>query len=145
MDTGKSNRATAITKALSALEEASRTEAAARKREIDQWIAALAAAEVAAVKANTKSRSFQVNYRIKNSTSKKRGKAEQRRSALIALLESLKPAEKHTSTSTWIISLHIESAEKILDLLKGPVAPFDYLAIAEVGPNRAKFGDADLE
>ncbi|MDR6101789.1 hypothetical protein QE369_001986 [Agrobacterium larrymoorei] len=116
------------------------------KRQVDQWIAVLAAAESAAKAAkNAKPRLFQVNYRIKQGKDQTRGSSDQRRDALVAMLESLKPSEKHASTSTWIVRLYIERANTVLDLLKGPLASSDFLAVAQIDKNRASVGDAKLE
>jgi len=117
-----------------------------RKRQVDQWIAALAAAEsTAKAEQNARPRLFQVNYRIKQIKDQTKGSSDQRRDALVGMLESLKPSEKHASTSTWIIRLYIERAEAVLDLLKGPMASSDFLAVAQISSNRASIGDAKLE
>lgn len=116
------------------------------KRQLDQWVAALAAAESAAKAAkNAKPRLFQVNYRIKQVKDQTKGSSDQRRDALVAMLESLKPSEKHASTSSWIIRLYIERANTVLNLLKGPLASSDFLAVAQIDKNRASVGDAKLE
>lgn len=146
VDTSKKTKAESITEQLAALAEASGREVGDPKHQVDQWIAALAAADAAAAaELNSKPRLYQINYRIKDATSKTKGTAEQRRTALVAMIESLEPPEKHASTSTWIVRLHIKKAATALDLLKAPVASFDYLAIAQIDSNRAKFGNANLE
>lgn len=107
---------------LAALLEVSTDDVANRRRQIAQWIDALVAAEAAAKTApDAKRRLFQATYRIKEVKDPVKGTADQRREALVAILESLKPAEKHISTSTWIIRLHIEQAQAVTDLLAGPL------------------------
>ncbi|SCX28604.1 hypothetical protein DSM25558_4515 [Agrobacterium sp. DSM 25558] len=145
-DTGTTTKAESLLEKMAALVEAADAEAERRKRQVDQAIAALAAAETAAkAELNSKRRLYQINYRIKDVKVKTKGTADQRRTALVAMIESLKPSENHTSTSTWIVRLHIKKAATVLGLLKGPVSSFDYLAVAQIDSNRAKFGDANLQ
>ncbi|USI71505.1 hypothetical protein [Sphingomonas morindae] len=117
-----------------------------RKQQIETWIGALRTAEAAAqAKPHGRPHLYQVNYRIKEVMGQKTGDPGHRREALTAMLESLSPHEKHTSTSTWIVRLHVPSASDVLKLLKAPLAQWDFLSVAEIGDNRSKFGDADLE
>lgn len=117
----------------------------ARRHKIVGWIAALKTAEDAAkAKAGARKRIYQVNFRIKNITGTTTGTYDQRRGALVELLESLPVNEKHTSTSTWRMELHIEKATDLAKLLVAPLAKVDFLSVAEVTANRARFGDADL-
>lgn len=120
-------------------------EAEKRKRQIHQWINALKTADAAAkAKPGNQSRLYQVSYRIKGVTGERTGTSDHRREALTTILDSLSPRETHLSTSTWIVRLYIPEATAVLKLLKAPLAQWDFLAVAEVGDNRSKFGDADL-
>lgn len=83
---------------------------------------------------------------MKEVTGKTKGTADQRRNTLVRLIEALAPREKHLSTSTWFVRVHIEDAERLADLLMPPLAKFDFLSVAQVSPtNRASRGDANLD
>lgn len=117
-------------------------------RDIDlrQAIDALSKAETAAKSApGGAPRLYIVNYRVDGRESIVAGTEDERRSAIVELIRSRSPREGHPSTSTWIVELHIPSAEAVLDLLgKLLDFEFDYLQVAEITENRASRGDAKL-
>lgn len=124
----------------------------ARRQETDASIKALAAAEAAArtmVAADEKlsPRYFLINYRVGSDVSATKGTEAQRRDALIEIIQSLKPVEKHLSTSTWLVRLNIQQAPKICDLLAGPLdGKLDGLHVTHASrENRAAFGTTELD
>lgn len=120
-------------------------ETAARHRRLEHWIAALQAAESSAVgEPDAKEHLFLVNYRVKGVTHIKAGSSAERRVALVKLLESINVLEKHVSTSTWIIRVHIGKARELKRLLTPPLVKEDFLLVAHTGTNRSHFGDAGL-
>jgi hypothetical protein len=124
--------------------------ASEREAKVQRWIAALLAAEKAAkaeaARNGSKPRLYLVSYRVKEEDAEARGTADQRRSALIRILDSLVRKEKHLSTSTWIVRLHMLDASDIICLLSPPLAPIDFLSVAQVSPrNRVTQGDANLK
>jgi hypothetical protein len=130
--------------------EAKPTDAGRRKR-IDDWIEALFNAETvarakAAADPNLKPRHFLINYRVGSENSAKMGTGADRRGALVEIIESLKPVEKHLSTSTWLVRLHIQEASDIRNHLIGPLdANLDGLHVTHASKtNRAAFGTSEL-
>jgi hypothetical protein len=124
----------------------------ARRKRIDAWIEALSAAEATArakVAADKKlfPRHFLINYRVGSEASATKGTETQRRGALVEIIESLTPVEKHLSTSTWLVQLNIQQAREIRDLLAGPLdAALDGLHVTHASKsNRAAFGKTDLK
>ena len=113
-----------------------------RARDLKPWIAALAAAEAEAAKApQARARLYLVNYRIRDPDSDTEGPESARRSALVEIIRSRAPLEVHQSTSTWLLELHIASAAEVARLLARPLdRDIDYLHVAEVTENRARFG-----
>jgi hypothetical protein len=119
----------------------------ARSQQIGKWIALLRAEESKARTASgAKLRLYQVSYRVDHRDSTAKGGEDRRRSALVEILESLSPFEKHISTSTWLVKSHIISAVDLANLLAPPLdAKIDFLSVAELTPNRTKLGDAHLD
>lgn len=123
-----------------------------RRGRIDAWIEALSKSEAAARRkaaADLKqtARYFLINYRVAIDNSVAKGTEAERRSALVEIIESLKPVDKHLSTSTWLVRLHIQEATDIVNLLIGPLdAELDGLHVTRVSnTNRAAFGVTDLQ
>lgn len=118
-----------------------------RRQEIEGWLKAIKAAEAtAAGKPNAKRRLYQVNYRVAQTDSDEKGGSAGRREALTELLKSLAPVERHQSTSSWIVRLHVEQAIEVANLLTPPLdVKRDFLSVAELTANRAAFGDAKLK
>lgn len=124
----------------------------ARRKKIDAWIAALSAAEAAAqakvaADEDLSPRHFLINYRVGSDASVSKGTEAQRRGALVEIIESLEPVEKHLSTSTWLVRFNIQRAREIRDLLSGPLdAALDGLHVTHASStNRAAFGTTDLK
>lgn len=142
MGDGKITRVEGVLRELSLLSEDSK-----RRQQIEGWIRALKAAESAAkAKPNAKRRLYQVNYRVDQTDSDQKGESGGRREALVELLKSLSPVERHQSTSGWIVWLFIEHATDVANLLAPPLdAKRDFLAVAELTSNRTVFGDAKLK
>lgn len=127
---------------LSKVEEAAEK---ARLDRIDRWKRSLAAAEAKAVAARLPARLYQANYRVADRKSEKQGEASERRGALVELIKSLAPKERHQGTSTWVFQLHIADATDVANLLAAPLdADIDLLSIAEIGANRTIFGKMKL-
>jgi hypothetical protein len=123
-----------------------------RRKRIDAWISALSFAEAAAkqvVQGGEKlsPRYFLINCRIGIEPSANKGTDAQRRSALIEIIESMRPVEKHLSTSTWLVRLHIQTATQVRDFLTGPLdVELDGLHVTHSSrDNRAAFGTTDLQ
>lgn len=123
------------------------TEEKKRREKVDDWARALKAAEDRAKNApNAKRRLYQVNYRVDHHDSDAKGSSGSRREALVEMLKSLSPVERHQSTSGWIVWLHIEKASDIAMLLAAPLdVKVDFLSVAELTANRTTFGDAKLK
>jgi hypothetical protein len=121
--------------------------ATARSQQVGKWVADLKAQTSRAGTApEAKLRLYQVNYRVDQRDSVGKGDEGSRRSALVEMLESLSPFEKHVSTSTWLVKSHIESAVDLANLLAPPLdTKIDFLAVAQVSSNRTMIGDARLE
>ncbi|MGC5796028.1 hypothetical protein [Sphingomonas sp. NFX23] len=116
------------------------------RHKVASWIAALKSAEASAVKADHKPVSYLINYRVSIDDSRKNGTEAERREGLTTILESMKPVDRHISTSTWLLRLHIQDAETVKDLLCGPLdGKIDGLHVSQVSPrNRAAFGVTNL-
>lgn len=94
-----------------------------RQKQIDAWIQDLER-ENSAAKAGQKEPKrllYSVNYRISDTDSKTKGGGNGRREAIRAILEALQPRERHISTSTYLISVYIQDANKLIDLLTPPL------------------------
>lgn len=118
----------------------------ARALQLNGWILALKAAEASARVAQLLIRLRQANYRVKDEKSEAKGRYDQRRDALVAILQSLSPKELRPSTSNWIFQLHIADATAIANLLAPPLnTAVDFLSIAELTANRTIVGDAKLK
>lgn len=142
MSDGRVTRSGSLLRELSAISEDTK-----RRQQIEGWISALKAAESSAkANPNAKRRLYQVNYRVHQTESASKGASAARRSALVEMLKSLSPVERHQSTSGWIIWLHIEHASDVANLLGQPLdVNRDFLAAAELTANRTTFGDAKLK
>ena len=133
------------TRAGSALASVKEAEEKARVARIDKWKRAIATAEAAAVTAKLPVRLYQANYRVSDQKSEKLGDAGERRGALVELIRSLSPKERHQGTSTWVFQLHIADAVDVANLLSAPLdAAIDLLSIAEISGNRTIFGKMRL-
>lgn len=124
----------------------SRSRAILHEAKVRPWKEALQAAEAAAA-ADSKNlrRVYQINYRVRQPETAK-GTPNERRQALVDLIESLSPFETHKSTSTWLVALHIPDAPAIVGLLSPPLEiEHDFLHVAEVTENRHTFGDPHFD
>lgn len=127
---------------LTNIEEAAENAKLAR---IDKWKRALSAAEAKAVAARLSRRLYQANYRVADRKSEKQGNAGERRTALVELIRSLEPKERHQGTSTWVFELHIADAVDVANLLAAPLdSGMDLLSVAEIGANRTILGKMKL-
>jgi hypothetical protein len=110
-----------------------------RRKQIDSWIAALSLAEATArSEPESKRRAFLINYRISNTASKTKGGEDSRREALKEIIQSMKPAETHLSTSTWMIITHIAKSEALARLLVPPLdLALDGLHVTQALPKNA--------
>lgn len=136
-------KATSTNRAMKIIEETADNE---RRSKIDGWIKAIKAAEAAAIGRKSPVRLYQANYRIEDKASATKGPADRRRESLIALLRSLAPKERHRGTSTWIFQLHVEKATDLANLFAAPLdVAIDFLAVAELTPNKTTVGDAKLK
>lgn len=111
-----------------------------------KMVAALDSAEAEACLApGAARRAYLVNYRVGGATTQSKGPPDARRSDLVALIESRNPFEAHASTSSWIVRSFLEAAG-LLALLSAPLDKgHDFLLVARVGSDRAKFGDSGLK
>ncbi|MGI4795317.1 MAG: hypothetical protein ACRYG8_14840 [Janthinobacterium lividum] len=117
-----------------------------RSPDLVKMVAAFDRAEAAARLAlDAQARLLLVSYRVGDATSPSKGASDVRRSTLVALIESRKPSETHVSTSTWIIQSRLMAA-RLVDLLSEPIdQDHDFISVARVGSDRAKFGNAHLK
>lgn len=119
----------------------------ARGEQIDRWIKELEDAELSALAEECPAKRYLITYRCSEDGDGPRVfKRDDRREALVKIVESLKPVAKHSSTSAWIVELHIPQAGTVKDLLRGPLEPAaDFLSVCEiVRKNCDSFGDANL-
>jgi hypothetical protein len=124
----------------------SRARRALYEAKVRPWKEALQAAEAtAASDPKNLRRTYQINYRVQQPQTEK-GTPNERRQAVVDLIEALSPFEEHQSTSTWLVALHIQDAPTIVDLLSAPLeAEHDFLHVAEVTENRKPFGDPHFD
>ncbi|RYE94457.1 MAG: hypothetical protein EOO77_44140 [Oxalobacteraceae bacterium] len=134
-----------VTRASTTLAKVEEAAEKARLDRIDKWKRSIAAAEAKAVAAKLPARLYQANYRVADRKSEKQGNADERRSALVELIRSLAPKERHQGTSTWVFQLHIADAVDVANLLASPLdAGMDLLSVAEIGVNRTILGKMKL-
>lgn len=117
-----------------------------RSAEVVGMVRQLDLAEAAAkLKPGARRRLYQVSYRVKDVESQGRGEAGLRRAVLVELIRSRKPSEVHASTSNWLLRSHL-MADTLSQMLAAPLdLAVDFISVAQVGENRAKLGDADLQ
>ena len=110
------------------------------------WIAAITQADARAKTAGNPLRTYLISFRIDEEHTSLQGADAERRAGLTKLIEGLPAREKHHSTSSWIVELHIPKAQEIAKLLAPPIDPaIDYLSVMEVKRNRHQIGDAKLK
>ncbi len=135
-----------LTRADRVVRELDETARKAHRQQVDGWIRALKAAEAKAVADKLPLRLYQANYRVEDEKSATKGSYDLRRGAVVELLKSLSPKERHPSTSTWIFQLHIADAPVIANLLAPPLdSAIDFLSVAELTANRTTIGSAGLK
>ncbi len=134
-----------VTRASTTLAKVEEAAEKARLDRIEKWKKALGAAEAKAVAARLPARLYQANYRVADRKSGTQGEAGERRGALVDLIKSLAPKERHQGTSTWVFELHIADAVDVANLLAAPLnTEIDLLSIAEISTNRTIVGKMRL-
>lgn len=134
-----------VTRASTTLAKVEEAAEKARLDRIEKWKKALGAAEAKAVAARLPPKLYQANYRVADRKSGTKGEAGERRGALVELIKSLAPKERHQGTSTWVFELHIAEAVDVANLLAAPLdTGIDLLSIAEISTNRTIVGKMKL-
>ncbi len=89
---------------------------------------------------------YLVNYRVSNEPNAMKVDGAERRRTLVALIEALDPFEHHHSTSTFLVEVHIASAEVLCRALAGPIdIGLDFISVAEITADRHAIGNSRLE